>query len=219
MIKALTSDCFETLKRCPYAYYLKYVKGIRFADRKGAYQLGRDIHSLAYYKLQGLPIEKIEKNLDEVSKKHWVNLQKYPLLSEKLVCAEWGFDVPIVDEYWINGRIDAVFSIGDEYVIADWKTGQSLPYAPEESYQALIYMWAFYCCQDDLGLKFEPEQLKFIFVSTEKEGVQKEVQCSREMISKIDSLLKEKIKEMEEAESFEKIKNSCGFCPYEGICE
>lgn len=217
-IKTLTSDYFETFKKCPRAFYFKYIKDIRFSSKKDVYKLGRDIHSMVYYKLRGLSLAKIEQNLDEVTNKHWENLKSNQLLQNKLVCAEWGFDVPIDEDYWVNGRIDAVFRQGAEYIIADWKTGQSLPYAPEESYQAMIYMWAFYKCQDDLGIEFEPEQLKFIFVSTEKEGVQKEVQCSKEMVEKIDTLLKDKIAEINAMCKFDKNESSCTFCPYESIC-
>lgn len=218
MIKTLTSDYFETLKKCHKAFYFKYVKGINFSTKKDVYKLGRDIHSMIYYKLQGMPLEKIEKNLDEQTLKHWENLKNDTIIQNELICAEWGFDVPLDEEHWINGRIDAVFKSGDEYIIADWKTGQNLPYAPSESYQSMIYMWAFYQCQEDLGLNFAPEQLKFVFVSTENQGVHKEVQCSSEMIEKIDMLLKDKIKEAETIETYDKNEKSCIFCPYESIC-
>jgi len=222
MIKTFTSDHFETYKRCPKAYYYKYIKGIKFALQKDTYKLGRSTHSLIYYHLRGLPLSKIEANLDEITQEHWQNISQNPLLSKKLVCAEWGFDILLGENTWLNGRIDAVFETGHQackqYIIADWKTGENLPYNPEEKYQAMIYMYAFYKAQKDLGLEFEPHQLKFIFVSTKKENLEKEITCSGDMILEITQNLLGMVDEIESKRAFEPNKKSCAFCDFAQIC-
>ena len=259
MIKTFTSDHFETYKRCPKAYYYKYIKGIKFAAQKDTYKLGRSTHSLIYYRLRGLPLAKIETDLDEITQEHWGNISQNDLLSKKLVCAEWGFDILLGNNIWLNGRIDAVFedeaseessnptdlrlsrmrpqkcensaSLGKrvelfetghqackKYIIADWKTGESLPYNPEEKYQAMIYMYAFYKAQKDLGIEFEPNQLSFVFVSTKKENLKKEITCSGDMILEITQNLLGMVEEIESKSCFEPNKKSCAFCGFLQIC-
>lgn len=218
MIKTFTSDHFETYKRCPKAYYYKYIKKIRFALQKDTYKLGRNIHSLVYYKLRGLPLKKLESSLDETTRKHWENICDHPLLNKKLVCAEWGFDILLGDDFWLNGRIDAVFEDNSQYIIADWKTGQSLPYAPAEKFQAMIYMYSFYKAQDDLGISFEPSQLKFVFVSSDKKNVQKEIICSEEMICEIEKNLTDMAAQIEAIKEFEADNTNCHFCEFQQIC-
>jgi CRISPR/Cas system-associated exonuclease Cas4 (RecB family) len=223
MIKTFTSDHFETYKKCPRAYYYKYKKGIKFALHKDTYKLGRSIHSIVDYYLRGMPLSKIEANLDETTQEHWQNILKNPLLSKKLVCTEWGFDILLSEGVWLNGRIDAVFE--DEYqslkqyIIADWKTGENLPYAPEEKYQAMIYMYAFYKSQKDLGIEFEPHQLKFVFVSTKEENLEKQILCSEEMILEIEKNLAGMVDEIDSDIDFSPNKKSCAFCDFAQICE
>lgn len=219
MIKTFTSDHFETYKRCPKAYYYKYIKGIKFALQKDTYKLGRSIHSLVYYRLRGLLLSKIEANLDELTKENWQNVSKNPLLSKKLICAEWGFDISLAENIWLNGRIDAVFEHNGQYIIADWKTGENLPYNPQEKYQAMIYMYAFYKSQRDLGLEFEPKQLKFIFVSTKKENLEKEIACSDEMILEIEQNLTGMVEDITATIDFEPNKKSCAFCDFAHLCQ
>lgn len=218
MIKTFTSDHFETYKRCQKAYYYKYLKGIKFALQKDTYKLGRSIHSLIYYHLRGLCLSKIEADLDEITQEHWQNIYQNALLSKKLVCAEWGFDILLGENIWLNGRIDAVFEDNGQYIIADWKTGESLPYNPEEKYQAMIYMYAFYKAQKDLDIEFEANQLRFVFVSTKKENLEKEIICSEEMIVEIERKLAGMVEEIEAKCDFEPNKKSCIFCDFAQIC-
>lgn len=218
MITTFTSDHFETYQKCPMAYYYKYKKGIRFALAKDTYKLGRSIHSLVDYKLRGLDLGKIEKDLDENTLRHWQNLEDDALLDLEVVCTEWGFDVPLFDNIWLNGRIDAVFKDGDNYIIADWKTGPRLPLDPDDKYQAMIYMLAFYKAQKDLGLDFEPENLRFVFVGTNKFGDKKEISCSKEKLLEIEKILVSMASQIEEAKEFAVNKKNCKFCDFANIC-
>ena len=219
MMGVFTSDHFDTYQRCPKAYQYKYIKGIRFALKKDTYKLGRNIHSLVYYKLMGQPLDKIEHALDLETQKHWENISDNWLLSKKVVCAEWGFDVILGGEYFLNGRIDAVFQDDDgSYIIADWKTGESLPYSPEEKFQAMIYMYAFFKAQKDLGLDFTPARLRFVFVGSAQKGLEKEVTCSDEMISEIEEKLSNMVAEILSDTGFEANKKSCAFCEFQQIC-
>lgn len=218
MIQVFTSDCFETYQKCPKAYFYKYIKGIRFALKKDTYKLGRNIHSLAYYKLRGHSLEKIGHALDENTLKHWQNIAENQLLGQKVICAEWGFDILLKDDIWLNGRIDAVFEHDGNYIIADWKTGENLPYVPEDKFQAMIYMYAFLKAQKDLGLNFEPSSLKFIFVGSSDKNFEKEITCSNEMINDIEEKLLGMTEKMTEDTEFATNKKSCKFCDFQKIC-
>lgn len=219
MTKVFTSDHFETYKKCPKAYLYKYEKNIRFAIKKDTYMLGRDIHSLVYYKLKGHSLDKVEHALDEDTRKHWQNIAFHPLLKKKLICAEWGFDILLKDDIWLNGRIDAVFEDDGNYIIADWKTGENLPYAPENKFQAMIYMYAFFMSQKDLGLNFEASQLKFIFIGSAEKNLEKEIICNYEMIKDIEKNLLSMSREMLANTDFEANKKSCKFCDFQKICD
>lgn len=218
MIKVFTSDCFETYQKCPKAYYYKYIKGIRFALKKDTYKLGRSIHSLVYYKLRGHSLDKIGHALDANTQKHWENISSNQLLSKKVVCAEWGFDILLKDDIWLNGRIDAVFEDEGNYIIADWKTGENLPYAPEEKFQAMIYMYAFFKAQKDLGLNFKPSCLKFVFVGSSEKNLEKEIVCSDEMIFEIEEKLLGMTEQIIAEVDFPANKKNCNFCDFQKIC-
>ncbi len=218
MIKVFTSDCFETYQRCPRAYYYKYIKGIKFALKKDTYKLGRNIHSLAYYKLQGHSLRKIEHALDENTRKHWENISDNPLLTKNVICAEWGFDILLKDSVWLNGRIDAVFEDEGNYIIADWKTGEKLPHVPEDKFQAMIYMYAFFRAQKDLGLDFEPYRLKFVFVGSSEKNLEKEIICNYEMINEIEEKLLGMSGKIIADTDFMPNKKRCDFCDFQKIC-
>lgn len=218
MTKTFTSDHFETYQKCPRAYYYKYIKGIRFALKKDTYKLGRNIHSLAYYKLMGMPLSKIGHALDENTQKHWQNISDNRLLLKKAICAEWGFDILLKEDIWLNGRIDAIFEDDGNYIIADWKTGENLPYAPEEKFQAMIYMYAFFKAQKDLRLNFKPSCLRFIFVGSVEKDLEKEIVCSDEMIMEIEKKLAGMVAEISVDTEFLHNKRGCKFCEFQQIC-
>jgi len=137
--------------------------------------------------------------------------------------SEWGFNVSVGDTKDVfAGRIDAVFFDKNtgKYTIADWKTGMKIPENPVSEPQAQIYLYAFYRAQGDLGIKFEPEDLSFVFVQTPSLN-ESRVDFSKELYEKFEKNFVFEIKNMKnciQPAEFNETKD-CKFCEYRYMCE
>ena len=216
------SNNFEVWQRCQKQYWFKYVKKLAFFDSKEKYDLGRNIHSLIFYKIKGFDISKIENSLDEKTLYHWNYIKNHQIFTNKNILAEWGFNVPLKNKYWLIGRIDAIFydKNRNKYIIADWKTAQQLPKSPDKNFQALMYMYCFFKARHDLNLEFQPEDLEFQFISTnEKEGIEL-INCSKQLLDNAENLFIDTIEEINTCTNFAQNKGKeCQNCPYLSICE
>ena len=216
------SNHFEVWQRCQQQYWFKYIKKLSFFDSKEKYNLGRNIHSLIFYKIKGFDISKIEQSLDEKTLYHWNYIKKHPIFENPNILAEWGFNVPLEKKYWLIGRIDAIFhdKNRNKYIIADWKTAQQLPKSPDTNFQALMYMYCFYKARYDLNLEFLPEDIEFQFISTnEKEGSET-INSSSQLLNNAEILFIKTIEEINTLTNFEKNKGQeCINCPYQSICK
>jgi hypothetical protein len=81
------SNNFELWNKCKRQYYFRYVKKLTFFDSKEKYKLGRNIHSLIYYKIRGFDTSKIERTLD--AKPSALDTSKTTHVKNEAVLAEW----------------------------------------------------------------------------------------------------------------------------------
>ncbi len=215
------SNNFELWNKCKRQYYFRYVKKLTFFDSKEKYKLGRNIHSLIYYKIRGFDTSKIERTLDAKTKVHWNYIKNHPMFKNEAVLAEWSFNTTPDKKHWLVGRIDAVFydKTNEKYIIADWKTAQKLPGSPEDNFQALMYMYCLLKAKDDLKLPLSCDNLEFHFINTnEKEG-SKIIKCTPELIDKAHEQFISLINEINEAENYPQNQGKeCCNCAYSGIC-
>ena len=78
------------------------------------------------------------------------------------IASEYAFNLRI-DEYWLTGRIDALFETGDDYIILDWKTGES--FSPENvKFQTTFYLFCMYEILKAKKYLKEPKQLSLYYM-------------------------------------------------------
>lgn len=146
----------RTFDECPRKFYLKYVENVQMPLKESAFITGKRIHAVANFYLQGLDVERFEKELDINEKKIWYFLKenKYFKLPEKKSEYELMFKL---NGIWLKGRLDALCSENKNYYILDYKTGgvsEDMTY----DYQTMIYLLA-------VSKKIKDyDELKFVYI-------------------------------------------------------
>jgi len=216
-------DRFNTWKKCPRRYYYKYVRELNWPELSDDYKLGVSIHRLMDYYLRGLNIDNLVKNADQDVQEVWNNIKDYDLLKTEVIATEWGFNCRIgKTNYWLNGRIDAIFydKESGKYIIADWKPG-FIPKNPEENFQHIIYLYAFYKCHKDLKLDIKPENLMFQYIKISNQIDTISIEFSQDKIDQYENILINKLNEIESAKDFIKSENCEKIlrnCQYRYLC-
>lgn len=217
-----TNSMLKDWHQCRRKYYYKYEKNIVIPKKEDNFELGKKVHALISYKLNGFETTLLEKTASEDVLKHYKSLLKSNLLSLPSVLVEWGFSTAIgqsADRFL--GRIDAVFydEINKKYIIADWKTGMNIPKIPLVDIQAQIYCYAFYKCRRDLKLDISPENIIFKFIQTP--SLQETVlEFSAELLERFEIEFLNAISEIK-TYKFNDIPQenpSCKFCEYKFLC-
>ena len=217
-----TNSMLKDWNTCKSRYYYKYVKKISIPKREENFELGKKVHALISYYLNGFDIRKMEKSASEEVLRHYNSILKHPLLRQEYFLSEWGFNVCVGDtDSVFTGRIDAIFydKKNNTYTIADWKTGMNIPKVAALDEQARIYLYAFYRAQKDLKIEFMPENLRFVFVQTPTLN-ESSVTFSKELYEEIEQDLLRKTKEMQNCKNKPEYKEltACKFCEYRFIC-
>ena len=184
--------------------------------------LGKSVHALVNYKLNGHNIDSLLKNADKDVLEHWEKLISSKIFEHKPILTEWGFDCRIGNtEYWLNGRIDAVFhdEKNNKYIIADWKTGKNIPKDEDTSYQSMVYLYAFYSAQKDLGVELLPSQVEFQYISTKSDEIIPPIVYSEEKHKIFEERFLDLIDRINKLEKEPEV-NGCNekFCEYSFIC-
>lgn len=216
-------DQFNTWQVCKNRYYFKYIKKLNWPDFEGDYELGQNFHALIDYYLRGFDIDKFLEEASEELQKCWEQIKDHPILDNRLIKTEWGFNSRIGDsQNWLIGRIDAIFydKSKDKYIIADWKTGKYIPKKTEPNFQHKIYLYALYNSQRDLGLSFEPEQLEFQYIKIRNEVCVNKIEFSKEKEAEYKDNFLRIIEKINATNSFSRHDDTCPIeqCGYKKLC-
>ncbi|MCR4880679.1 MAG: PD-(D/E)XK nuclease family protein [bacterium] len=222
-MELFTNSMLRDWKTCKCKYYFKYIKKVEIPKREENFELGRKVHALISYYLDGHDMSIMENAAGEEVLVHYRSILSHPLLKKEHFLSEWGFNVVIGDTKNVFvGRIDAVFhdKNKNKYIIADWKTGMKIPDAAVGDIQAQVYLYSFYRAQSDLGINFEPEDLSFIFVQTPSLN-ESRVDFSKELYEKFEADFIKTIAEIQKCKQKpESVQNSaCKFCEYRFMCK
>ena len=217
-----TNSMLKDWNTCRSKYYYKYVKKISIPKSEENFELGRKVHALISYYLNGFDTTLLEKSANKEILSHYKSILRHPLLNQEYFLSEWGFNVCVgnTDSTFV-GRIDAIFydKKNNIYTIADWKTGMNIPKIGSHDEQARIYMYAFYRAQRDLKIEFPPENLRFVFIQTPSLN-ESNIAFSQELCEEIEQDLLAKTKEMKNCKikPIHKKVEACKFCEYRFIC-
>ena len=137
---------YSSLKKTTYDYFVEQILGI--SPFSSAMSKGSDIHDIAEKILKNENVEyeeEIKPFVENLKKLIDTVKNKYP----ELHGAEEKFSIPLkevvsTDEIInFNGKIDAVFKNGSEYLIVDWKSDKKNDRASEHRQQLEAYRRAF----------------------------------------------------------------------------
>ena len=218
-----TNSMLKDWKTCKNKYWFKYIKKICIPQKENNFELGRKVHALISYYLNGFDTEFIEKTVSDEVLEHYKSILKHPFLKYKHFLSEWGFNVNIKNtENLFVGRIDAIFcdEQNNKYFIADWKTGMGIPQIPLIEPQAQIYLYAFFKAQKDLKINFKEEDLSFTFIQTPtlKES---SINFSKELYEKFEDDFLTTINDINSykyEKEFDEGKK-CKYCEYKFMCQ
>ena len=217
-----TNSMLKDWKQCQRNYYYKYVKKIVIPKKEDNFELGKKVHALISYKLNGFDTKVMLQAVDDNVLKHYESILNHPLMKQTSLRSEWGFSVNIgKTSDMFMGRIDAIFfdEQTGKYTIADWKTGMNIPKVPIDDEQARIYLYAFYRCKDDLKLDIEPENIRFTFVQTPSLN-ESSLDFSTKLNDMFEADFLNTIKDIKNYrhDSIPQENSNCKFCEYRFLC-
>lgn len=218
-----TNSMLKDWKTCRCKYYFKYIKKISIPKREENFELGKKVHALISYYLNGFDMSIMEKAAGDEVLLHYKSILTHPLIKQEHILSEWGFTVGVGStSNTFVGRIDAVFydKKSKKYTIADWKTGMKIPDAAVTDIQAQIYLYSFYRAQSDLGITIEPEDLSFVFIQTPSLR-ESRVDFSKELYEKFEADFLNEIKNIQNCTQKPECtdNSSCKFCEYKFMCK
>ncbi len=157
IIPTYTLNKLQMYDECPQKYKLCYIDKVHIVESISYTATGNNLHNIINHYLKGNDVTRLVEALGAGDKLLWFNFKNSDIKNYKIVKSEYPFNLK-VDEYWLAGRIDALFEFDDNYIIADWKTGTS--FAPEHvKFQTTFYLLCMYEILKIKKLIQAPEQL------------------------------------------------------------
>ncbi len=214
--QAYTLNKLQMYDECPQKYKLCYIDKVHVIEPIVKTKTGNNIHNIINYYLQGSDVTKLTEALNKPEKLLWYNFKNSDIAKYKCYASEFAFNVKI-DEYWLTGRIDALFDAGDYYVIADWKTGEE--FSPENvRFQTSFYLLCMYEILKSKKLIEKPEQLALYYMVLSSNSIVK-ILFNEDLFYQYKSLILSVINKINENKTFFCNKtDKCKFCKYYRAC-
>lgn len=161
-IETYTLSKLQMYDECPQKYKLCYIDRVHVIENANSAQVGTKIHNLINYYYKGQDVLKMVEALPAGEKLLWHNFKNNSIQSCNYITGEYAFNFKL-DEYWLTGRIDALFESAEHYIIADWKTGEN--FTPENGkFQTTFYLYCMYEILKMRGMIKKPEQLSLNYI-------------------------------------------------------
>ena len=157
--KTFNAYMLKTFDECQQKFNLLYNMDIRLPSNTSKTLVGDKIHILVNYYLNGKNTSKFEKILSQEELHIFENFKSLEILNTKCWASEYPFSVKLSD-YYLTGRVDAVFQNEGKIIIADWKTGKK---QDGVDYQSMIYLFAFYEIFKHKKMNISPENFEFVY--------------------------------------------------------
>lgn len=171
-IQTYTLGKLQMYDECPQRYKLCYIDKVHIVENIGnikSSQKGNNIHNIINFYLKGEDVSKLVSALSSSEKTLWHNFKNSDISSMNYFASEYAFNLRL-DEYWLTGRIDALFENGGNYVILDWKTGEK--FNPENvKFQTTFYLFCMYEILKFKGYVKETKQLSLYYMDLANDSV------------------------------------------------
>lgn len=219
MPESYSVNQLKTWNKCPKKYEFDYVRKLLWPSNPKNFRLGKGVHQLLDYDSRDLPMEPILRDTDVDIRQVWQTLKQSRWTQLPIIASEWGFSLEM-DGGWIYGRIDRIVRYHETVHILDWKTGTGIPLAPESDWQTVVYLYAVYAAQKELGLSILAEQLAFTYVQVKGQAIKEvTVNYSEDFHQNTKQRLSHTLNTLKATRHFA-LPKVCPdrFCPYSNIC-
>lgn len=208
-------NMLKIFDECQRKFFYKYVEKLTLPQRSAIFEKGKKIHALANYFLNGFDISKMEKTLTVDEKNIWKSLKISKYFALNVIQTEYNLSCKI-DKYWIGGRLDALVSKDNDYIILDYKTGQITANA-EQNFQTIVYLL---CADKFLKKKGGYNSLTFVYLGL-KNNEEKVIELTDALKKQYEDKIVSTCKNIDFAVNtnlFEKNKERCKYCEYYKLC-
>ncbi len=167
-----TLSKLQMYDECPQKYKLCYIDKVHIIEPpNNSSQKGNNLHNIINYSLKGMDVTKLLGALTAQEKLLWHNFKTSDIKNYKYVASEYSFNLKL-DEYWLTGRIDALFEYDGNFIIIDWKTGEY--FSPENvKFQTSFYLLCIYEILKAKNIIKTPEELSLHYVDLASNSVVK----------------------------------------------
>ena len=211
-----TLNKLQMYDECPQKYKLCYLDKVHVIEKIQKTKVGNNIHNLLNYYYNGHNINKLLENLTQKEKILWENFKNSQLSKQNCITTEYTFNVKI-DEYWLTGRIDALFKINNQYKIVDWKTGENFT-AENVKFQTTFYLVCLYEILIAKGLIQKAEDLSLEYLNLATNDSIK-IQFDKHLYLQYKTQILKIINKIKETTTFFCNKSDkCKYCKYYRAC-
>lgn len=164
-VQTYTLSKLQMYDECPQKYKLCYIDKVHIVEniqKLKSSKTGNDIHSIINFYLKGMDVTKLVEAMPQGEKRLWYNFKNSDLKNMKCIASEYPFSLRL-DQYWLTGRLDALFENSGNFVILDWKTGDK--FNPENvKFQTTFYLLCMYEILKAKNYIEKPEQLSLYYM-------------------------------------------------------
>lgn len=214
MSQTFTINMLKTFDECPKKYEYAYVKKIRIPENSKKTLTGNKLHSLINFHLKKQDIAKLLPLLDEKERLLWENFEKLTL--PQYIDSEYSFHVKFSD-FWLTGRIDAIFKTERAILIADWKTSDYI-LNEKEQFQTMFYLYSIYNIYKSKGLINEYRQVSMTYYIL-SDSLEIKVELSEGLYNEFCEKMNHIIEKINIALFEESPGESCRYCNYRTLCK
>ena len=206
MFRQISPNMLKTYEVCARKFYYRYVKNISMPSNDDIFVLGKNIHALASYYLNGENIDAMEQSLSPKEIGFWNYLKNLEYLQYKVINTEYNLSFRFNDVY-LGGRLDALVKNGEDIFILDYKTG-SIPKNAKFDYQTIVYLLA-------VSKLYNTNNVTFIYIDL-KNKLEEKIKLTEELKIEYAQKLEDIIIKIC-LEDIPIKKNNCN-CEYSSIC-
>lgn len=216
MNTSYTLNKLQMYDECPQKYKLCYIDKVHIVEPISKTQTGNIIHNLINQYLKGHDVTKSVEALNSSEKLLWHNFKNSDVKNYKCVASEYAFNLKI-DEFWLTGRIDALFEYDGNYIILDWKTGETFS-RENVKFQTTFYLLCIYEILMLKGRIKNPAQLSLYYMNLAFDSMIK-INFDEDMYRNYKSHVLSLINKINENKNyFCNRTDKCKFCKYYRAC-
>ena len=206
----------QMFDECPQKYKFCYIDKVHIVEPITKTKTGNNIHNIINYYLKGMDVTKLIEALSPNEKRLWFNFKNSDIKNYKYIASEYAFNLKL-DEYWMTGRIDALFEYDGDYIIIDWKTGST--FTPDNvKFQTGFYLLCIYEILKIKKLIKHPEQLSLHYYDLAADSVVK-IRLDEYTYLQYKTQFLSIINKINETKNFFCHKTEkCRFCKYYRAC-